>query len=130
MKTYSIVNQNSVMEARDHFKNGANSKSQMTRRNFFRNVSYAIAALTFCGCEDLFEDDETGSSGKNPNICANLQYNYNSAKANLKSAEQHFERLQESGSSLAMTQYRIVLNCRELVAHIEKQARENGCTLK
>ena len=48
----AVANQSEAMETRDHFKNGASSKSQMSRRNFhlFFTVLVAIMfSMVACG---------------------------------------------------------------------------------
>ena len=55
MKT-SILNSNRVMDARDHFKNGANPKGQMSRRNNFRKVLFLACFAVFasvCMAQDI-----------------------------------------------------------------------------
>ena len=59
-------NLNSVMESGDHFKNGASSKSQMSRGDIkFLLLLYALLAwcLLLNGC-DKKEDDETNNNDK------------------------------------------------------------------
>ena len=53
------ANQSSAMDARDHFKNGADLKSQTSRGNFLRKSCFALlaAGIVFSGCD---KDDENG----------------------------------------------------------------------
>ena len=44
------MNLNRAMGARDHSKNGASPKSQMSRGNFFKITCFALASIIFYGC--------------------------------------------------------------------------------
>jgi len=57
-----------VMEARDHLKNGASSKSHMSRRNFLEILTkpvvmafvFSVFALTGCSKDEAFNNDDAG----------------------------------------------------------------------
>jgi hypothetical protein len=57
MKQLSISNR--VMDARDHFKNGANSKSQTSRGNFLRVICFALlVTVAFYSCKKNPNDED------------------------------------------------------------------------
>jgi len=71
IKKTAVANQSGAMETRDHStcasrsasKNGASSKSQMSRGNFLRKACFAVlaAGVIFGGCG---KDDDKDSSGE------------------------------------------------------------------
>jgi hypothetical protein len=49
---HEINSQLNEMETRDHSKNGANLKSQMSRRNIWKNILLGLSLLCFCSCSN------------------------------------------------------------------------------
>jgi hypothetical protein len=104
------------------------------------NNWYCVEAINSTGISDksnwveiYFSSGGGGNGGGNGGgtfNCNTLQLAYTSAKNNLKSAEEQYERLSNSGSPLAITVYYQIIQIREQIATVERQARENGCTLR
>jgi len=59
----AVANRCEAMESRDHFKNGASSKSRMSRENFLMIICIAMLSSFFVlsGC-DTEDDDDYGAS--------------------------------------------------------------------
>ena len=58
-KAAATTNNSGAMETRDHFKNGASSKSQMSRNNFLQIIAMIMFVLPiiFAGCGKNEVDD-------------------------------------------------------------------------
>jgi len=56
----AVAKQSGAVETRDHFKNGASSKSLMSRGNFLRKACFALlaASIIFGGCDDKTDKEE------------------------------------------------------------------------
>ena len=66
----AIANRSEAMEFRDHFKNGASSKSQMSRGNFFLIIISLMTIIMFsmvaCGGSGSRSSSDSGSGNKIP----------------------------------------------------------------
>ena len=72
----------------------------------------------------------SSSSSDHSSDCASMQWRYKTITKNLKSAEDQYNRLSQSGSVLATSHAKTVTEMKQLKESIEREARTKGCTLQ